>query len=284
MKKITYTLAFILVLFTEFGYAQLTDGSTAADFTFTDMNGVSQNLYTYLNQGKFVALDISATWCGPCWEYHSQIKTMEGLYQKHDSPGDKKWKILFVEGDPKTSDACMTKSAGCTGTPSQGNWLSGTLYPMCNPPGGAALTKFTTDYKINFFPSLYLICPNKKVYGEILNDANLDWPTVLDWENVCKKCGTSVNVDNLNENNTLTIYPNPATENVGVYFNLKNSSEIKLQVLNSIGQIVDEKDLGVLSSGNQSFQYITGGLQKGLYFFIISSGKDSPIAKKVVIE
>jgi thiol-disulfide isomerase/thioredoxin len=284
MKKITYTLALLLALFTNYSHAQLTDGSIAADFTFTDMNGVSQNLYSYLNQGKYVALDVSATWCGPCWEYHSQIQTMENLYKKHDTPGDKKWKVLFVEGDPKTNDACMTKSAGCTGSTSQGNWLNGTLYPMCNPPAGVPLTNFTANYKINFFPTLYLICPNKKVYGEILNDANLDWPTVLDWENVCKKCGSSVNVDALNINNSLTIYPNPATEHVALSFNLMNSADIKLQVLNSIGQMVDAKDLGILGSGNQSVQYSTGELQKGLYFFIISSGNDSPLAKKVVIE
>ena len=40
----------------------LPDGSTAPNFTFTDMSGTSRTLYTYLNAGKPVVLDISATW------------------------------------------------------------------------------------------------------------------------------------------------------------------------------------------------------------------------------
>jgi len=284
MKKIIYTLTCLVALFTKFSYGQLADGSTAPDFTFKDMNGVTQNLYTYLNQGKYVALDISATWCPPCWQYHSQIKTMEKLYAKHDTPGDKTWKVLFIEGDDATNDACMTKSAGCTGGTSQGNWLNGTQYPMCNPPAGAALSSFTSAYKVTFFPMLYLICPNRKVYTKVLNDPNLDWPAVLDWENIAKNCGSSVDIDNLDEKNALFIYPNPATDNVGLYFNLTSSSAIKLQVLNSMGQTVDVKDLGVLNSGDQSLQYSTENLPEGMYFFIISSADNRSIAKKVLIQ
>lgn len=284
MKKFTYTLALMLALFTKFSYAQLADGTTVQDFTFKDMNGVIHNLYSYLNQGKYVALDISATWCPPCWEYHTKIKTMEELYKKHDLPGDKKWKVLFIEGDPTTNDACMTNSSGCTGSPSKGNWMSGTVFPMCNPPAGAALNKFTSDYKVSFFPTLYLICPNKKVYSKVLNDANLDWPGVLEWENTAKQCGSPNGFEELNETNTFVVYPNPATDEVELRFNLMNTAVTKLQVVNSIGQVVDEKDYGMLNSGIQSFEYGTSQLQKGLYFFIISSGNEAPVSKKVVIQ
>ena len=62
MKK-TLLLVTSLVLFGVMETkAQLADGSIAPDFTFTDMNGKVQNLYSYLNAGQSVVVDISATW------------------------------------------------------------------------------------------------------------------------------------------------------------------------------------------------------------------------------
>jgi hypothetical protein len=282
MKKITYTLACVLALFTKFSYAQLADGSTAPDFTFTDMNGVSHNLYTYLNQGKYVAMDVSATWCPPCWDYHTQIQTMHKLYHKYDDLGNKTWKVLFIEGDDQTNDACMKAKSAC----SLGDWVTGTPFAMFNPPPSAAWNSFyySSGYDVPFYPVFYLICPNKKVYTKALNDPNNpNWPVVLDWENAAKNCG-SVGIDNPDDKNPLTIYPNPAKDNVGLYFNLNNNGAIKLQVINSIGQTVDMKDFGVLNAGDQSLHYSTESLERGMYFFIVESPGNRSIAKKVVIQ
>src|ERR1035437_6475633 len=70
--------------------------------------------------------------------------------------------VLYIEGDAATSDQCMTNSAGCTGGPSQGNWVSGTAYPMCNPPA-ALINPFNTNYAIGYFPTMYMICLDKKI-------------------------------------------------------------------------------------------------------------------------
>src|ERR1041385_9992 len=72
MKKTLQLIAALaLSFFALESKAQLADGSVAPNFTFTDMNGNTQDLYTYLNAGKSVVIDISATWCSPCWMFHT---------------------------------------------------------------------------------------------------------------------------------------------------------------------------------------------------------------------
>ena len=46
------------------------DWAEVVDFTATDINGVQHHLQTYLDAGKYVIVDASATWCGPCWSLH----------------------------------------------------------------------------------------------------------------------------------------------------------------------------------------------------------------------
>ena len=69
MKKyrlLVWALVFVLPL-----SAQLPSGSQAPDFTATDINGQTWHLYDILAQDKIVVLEVSATWCPPCWAYHN---------------------------------------------------------------------------------------------------------------------------------------------------------------------------------------------------------------------
>jgi hypothetical protein len=283
MKKKLYTLIGVLTLFSTLTIAQVVpDGTIAADFTFTDMNGQTQHLYEYLNQGKYVALDISATWCDPCWEYHSKIKTMEKLYQKHDTPGDGKWKVLFIEGDETTTDDDIKG----TGNNTMGNWLDGTPFPICNPPKGKAFTDFRTSYDVQQFPTLYLICPDKKIYSSVLNDWDhlADWQDVPLWEKVALSCGTTTGINKSEANNSFNVYPNPATDKLELLFNINTAGSVKLQVVNTLGQEIESKDLGILNTGNQSISYSTKGFSPGFYYFILSTSKGNSFVKKVMIQ
>jgi len=158
MKKIVTLLAGAALCTSSF--AQLTPGSTAPDWTFSDLNGNSWNLYTLLNQGKTVFIDVSATWCGPCWNYHNS-HALEDLYANHGPTGtvDQMAMVFFIEGDASTTVADLNGTGGNT----QGNWVTGTPYPIIDP--GTSTNTFNNDYNIGYFPTIYMVCPaDKKIY------------------------------------------------------------------------------------------------------------------------
>ena len=129
--------------------AQLPTGSQAPDFTATDINGNTHTLSEYLNAGKTVILDISATWCGPCWNYHSS-HALSDLTNSYGPLGSDEVMVLFVEGDAQTTLADIYG----TGNNTQGDWTDGATYPIIDDASISAL------YQIAYFPTVYRICPD----------------------------------------------------------------------------------------------------------------------------
>ena len=132
--------------------AQMADGSVAPDFTATDINGNTHHLYDILNQGITVVLDISATWCGPCWNYHTS-GNLESFYSTNGPGGTRKATVIMIEGDASTTLADLMG----TGDNTQGNWVAGTEYPIIDSRAIAEA------YQINYFPTVYMICPDRKL-------------------------------------------------------------------------------------------------------------------------
>ncbi len=135
--------------------AQMPNGSIAPDWTLTDINGNTYNLYSYLDQGITVFIDFSATWCGPCWNYHN-THALRDLYDQYGPDGTGEVMVFFIEGDASTSLDCLYgNTAACPST--QGNWVAGTTYPIINDHSQNG------PYQISFYPTIYGICPNKRI-------------------------------------------------------------------------------------------------------------------------
>ncbi|MGV3631386.1 MAG: T9SS type A sorting domain-containing protein [Bacteroidota bacterium] len=160
MKKILFSLALLTGLGAN---AQLPNGSVAPDFTLTDIDGNTHNLYTYLNAGKTVFIDVSATWCGPCWNFHN-THALDNLWTNHGPVGGNGVSagttddviVIYIEGDGTTTNADLHGTGGNT----QGNWVTGVEHPIIDPPA-ATINSFNDDYAIGYFPTIYKICPNR---------------------------------------------------------------------------------------------------------------------------
>lgn len=130
----------------------LPNGSAAPDFTATDINGTVHHLQDYLDQGKTVVMYISATWCAPCWQFHN-THYLRDVYESFAAPGSDEVVILYVEGDGATN---MADLQGTTQA-SQGDWITGSPYPIIDN----ATIAGSTMYKIKYFPTIYRICPGE---------------------------------------------------------------------------------------------------------------------------
>jgi hypothetical protein len=175
MKKLLFSAAMLLAGVS--ANAQLAPGSVAPNFTVTayqswlstagSANNGSYTLYDYLDQGYTVFLDVSATWCGPCWNYHLS-GALEDVYAAHGPAGapgvaastTDDVMVIWIEGDGTTADATMLDGSGAIGNwiePAAGNQIQ---FPMANPASASA-NQINNDYNIAYFPTIYRICPNR---------------------------------------------------------------------------------------------------------------------------
>ena len=157
MKKILFSLTVALGLFGSVN-AQLPDGTFCPDFTGTDLNGNTHNLYSYLDAGYTVVIDVSATWCPPCWSFH-QAGTLEDLWMNHGPAGGTGVSasttddviVLWIEGDASTTiDDLQGTTAG-----TQGDWITGTNFPIIDD------ASIAQTLGIAYFPTLYTIYPDR---------------------------------------------------------------------------------------------------------------------------
>lgn len=195
MKKLLLLTAFCAGIGTA-ANAQLQVGSVAPDFTLTDINGTSHHLYSYLDSGYAVIIDVSAAWCGPCWAAH-QSHVFENLTDHYGANGTitpKKVKVIFIEGESTNTTAQLTGTSSGTShaTYSQGNWVAGTNYPIIDN------NSQNNTYLYGGFPSFTIICRDRLVaaatsgYGSAMG--NESW-----WLNIinqgCPSTAPSSTVD-----------------------------------------------------------------------------------------
>jgi len=140
--------------------AQLPSGSIAPDWTLSDINGNSHNLYNLLDNGYTVIIDMNATWCPPCWSYH-QSGELEDLWVNHGPAGQPGVSagttddvyVFMVESDGSTNAADL---AG-TGTNTAGNWITGTDFPIIDD------ASLASPYALAYYPTIYSVCANRQL-------------------------------------------------------------------------------------------------------------------------
>ena len=169
MKKLSLLLCICAMAMASF--AQLPGGSYAPAFTGyeidkTNGNIISTNpivLHNLTDSGYVVYIDVFATWCGPCWNYHN-TGNFENLYSQYGPNGTNEVRVMGIEGSNGNYASLSGTGADAGGSASQGNWLNGVEYPIIPLKMAPNTTQFDNDYAIAYFPTIYMVCPNRLVY------------------------------------------------------------------------------------------------------------------------
>lgn len=241
-------LIFLFTFFFSFNTnAQLVNGSVAPDFTLLDYYGTSHNLYSYLNNGKTVFLEIFAAHCPVCWGYH-QTHTMKNMYNNYGPNATNEIMVLALEYDQwNDSNAFMGNGPAWV---TQGNWLNDTPFPIFDvedPNRGVF-----ADYNINFYPVVYKICPNKIIERVLTSETEVQlYQKVQD-------CQNALSVQAFSDDES--IYYNQQSKQLVV----KQPQKIKhIIISNAQGQVV--KTTETSNESNISMEH----LKTGIYFFEI---------------
>lgn len=189
MKKLLLSSALALTAFA--ASAQLADGTIMQDFTASDINSNSHTLYAdYLDQGYTVVIDVSAAWCSPCWSYHS-THILNDLYADHGPSGfsgvntgtTDDIMVLFIEGQTTNTIDQLNGITGSTGNAyaddTQGDWVTGTLYPIID-----ANSALMNVLDISYFPTLYVVYPDRTAYLLSNNNGSSYYPAATLYTNI----------------------------------------------------------------------------------------------------
>ncbi|MBE0639755.1 MAG: DUF4397 domain-containing protein, partial [Bacteroidales bacterium] len=88
-------------------------------------------------------------------------------------------------------------------------------------------------------------------------------------------------IDDIVEVSSLSIYPNPVTSFVNVNFNLKQTTEVEIELFNLLGSKMISDNLNSLS-GSQQHRLDVSSLPEGLYIMVINAG-DEAVSRKIQI-
>ncbi|MCJ8292442.1 MAG: T9SS type A sorting domain-containing protein [Crocinitomicaceae bacterium] len=254
MKKIITSIAICLS-----GFASTAQvGAVAPNFTADDINGTSQDLYAHLAAGKVVIVDMYATWCGPCWSFHTG-HYLEDIYAEFGPNGTNEVVIIGYEDAQNTS---LDDMYG-TGSNTLGDWVTGVSYTLIHGP-----VVLPAEYGTGY-PTVSVICPSdKKIKYNLFNSGTLQ-QMKDDVQDVITQC-SSVSISESPLSIELSIAPNPVTDITRITFDALSSENAVVNVYSISGELVLTSNYNV-EVGINSIELDLNQVEAGTYLLKVET-------------
>ena len=272
-KSLLFGLALSLGLAGSAQLANYDAGDVVDDFTVTDVEGNSHNLYEYTAAGKIVVLDFFFDTCGPCQA------TTPIFNEFHEKYGCNAGDIIMISmNDGSDSDAEVIAFEETFG----GNFSHASAV---SAEGGAG--PVASNFGVQAYPTFVMIDQSNVILNEdIYPIANVgtfeaEFP---DGANIAEMaCIVSVGDVDVRNSALNPLYPNPTSGDVSLSLDLLNSSMTKITVVNLIGEEVLVLGNSVFEAGRTVKSYDVSELGSGIYFVQVTSGKFKA-TKRLIIQ
>jgi len=224
----------------------------APNFTVTDTQGQSHELYEILENGQRVVLDFFYVGCSYCQFYSPFIQ------QSYENFGCNKGDVFFLGIDWNDSDSDVIAFDSTYGIE----------YPSASGLDGDA-DSVVNLYNISFYTTLMVIDTNKHIIKVISppTTENIDtFLLVIGAQKV--PCTTSIQSASDSNNQFVKLLNNPIYDN-NISLIIENEATYNLQLIDSKSQLVYQKNKKLQIGINRLA--IMENLKPGLYILIIQS-------------
>lgn len=222
---------------------------TVTDFTLTDCNSISQNLFSHLDQGKVVVL-IYEHECGSCTLGTGNVSTVLKTHYN----GNTTIEVMYLDNG---GNSCATTASWI----STNSFVEGINFEYSN--------SFASPYGTGMPDVVIAAGTNHHAYLIANGAAAADTATVHN-ALIAALAGVSGISENSTSPEILNVYPNPANEMLSIIIpeNLK-SENCKITVYSPTGATVMEYS----SQFENEIQLEVNDLQPALYMIVLESNQ-----------
>ncbi len=248
VKSIKYLLGINLLLFLL--PINLIGQDIAPDFTLTDLNGDTYNLYDELDLGKTVLVEFFATDCGYC---HGYAPLVEELWQTNGADGETLW-IWSIEA-AGANDVLIQEFID----------QHSSTNPFFSTKGNRAVVD---AYGVTWTPRFFVVCPDRTMTSCLAYEAHAYIDTcAMTTDNQLLLAGQKRDVIEYN-NQDITIDID----------DFKNRN-FTIDIYNSTSNKILTKEI----KETISIPFNKSSYKSDIYFIRVSNGKESFIRKIVVL-